>query len=52
MTFTSAINIVREIANVQYYIKYMAIGVKIPIGVKMHIVEFDHYNAIKEKLIL
>lgn len=45
VNFTRAISIVSEIAKDNYYLKYMSIGVKI------HISDLNHYNAIKSKLI-
>lgn len=43
--FAGASKIVREIANDNYFMKYMSIGVKFLIN------DLDHYKTIKEKLI-
>lgn len=43
--FSSAIKIVSEIAKEDFFIKYMSIGVKI------HVVKLEQYNAIKAKLV-
>lgn len=43
--YASAISFVSEIANKEFNVKYMSIGVKI------HVNKLEHYSAIKEKLI-